>query len=51
MPMLCLAAVFELTGCYGVWVWVRQGGSPWWAAGGLAALALFGFVLAFIISG
>lgn len=46
MLALCVAAVFELTGCYGVWRWVREGGSFWSALGGLAALAAFGLVLA-----
>ena len=46
MLVLCLAAVFELTGCYAMWQWVRQDGSAWWAAAGLAALAVFGYVLA-----
>jgi small multidrug resistance family-3 protein len=46
MLVLCLAAVFELTGCYAMWRWVREGRSGWWAIGALAALAVFAYVLA-----
>jgi small multidrug resistance family-3 protein len=46
MFVLILAALFELSGCYAMWLWVREGRSAWWAAGGLMALAIFGYVLA-----
>jgi small multidrug resistance family-3 protein len=46
MLVLGLAAVFELTGCYAIWLWVREGRSAWCAIAGLAALAMFGYVLA-----
>jgi len=46
MLILGAAALCELTGCYAIWVWVREGRSPVWAVGGVAVLALFGYLIA-----
>ena len=40
-----LAALAEITGCYAVWVWMRDGASVLWLLPGMAALALFAWIL------
>ena len=39
------ASLAEIAGCFAFWAWWR-GASPLWLAPGLAALALFGLLLA-----
>jgi len=40
------AALAEIAGCFAVWGWWRLGKPLWWLAPGLAALALFAWLLA-----
>jgi len=42
------AAFLEIAGCFAFWSWLRLGGSPWWLVPGMAALALFAWLLTFI---
>jgi len=39
------AALFEISGCFSVWAWLRLGRSAWWLAPGAVALALFAWLL------
>jgi len=39
------AALAEIAGCFSVWAWLREGKPGWWAAPGMASLALFAFLL------
>lgn len=48
LPALALyaaAALAEIAGCFAVWVWMRQGASVLWLIPGLAALAVFAWLL------
>ncbi|MBA1241922.1 YnfA family protein [Pseudomonas japonica] len=40
-----LAAVFEIAGCYGFYLWLRLGNSPAWAVAGLLSLTCFALLL------
>ncbi|KGM32804.1 YnfA family protein [Inquilinus limosus] len=40
-----IAAVAEIAGCFAFWVWLRPGGSPWWALPGTASLIVFALAL------
>ena len=40
-----LAAVFEIAGCYGFWMWLRQGKSVWWIVPAVFSLAVFAVLL------
>lgn len=40
-----LAAVLEIAGCYGFYLWLRLGKNPAWAVAGLVSLVCFAFVL------
>ena len=40
-----LAAVFEIAGCYGFYLWLRLDKSPAWALAGLASLVCFALLL------
>jgi small multidrug resistance family-3 protein len=40
-----VTALAEILGCYGVFLWLRQGKSWWWAAIALASLAIFAWLL------
>lgn len=45
-PILYIAAALaEIGGCYAFWAWLRLGKSPLWLAPGMAALALFAWLL------
>ena len=44
------AAVAEIAGCFAFWGWLRLGASPLWLAPGLAALALFAWLLTLVDS-
>lgn len=39
------AALFEIGGCYALYLWLRLGKSAWWAVPALASLMLFGLIL------
>ncbi len=39
------AAVAEIGGCFAFWAWLRLGKSALWVAPGMAALALFAYLL------
>ena len=39
------AALCEIAGCFAFWAWLRLHHSPLWLAPGLAALALFAYLL------
>lgn len=41
----CLAALFEIAGCFGLWAWVRQQRSAWWLVPGVLSLILFAYLL------
>jgi len=40
-----LAALAEIAGCFAFWAWARNGQPIWWLVPGLAALALFAWLL------
>ncbi|MCP3752152.1 YnfA family protein [Pseudomonas sp. SBB6] len=40
-----LAAVFEIAGCYAIYLWLRLGKSAWWIAPALLSLSLFALIL------
>jgi Uncharacterized conserved protein len=40
-----LAAAAEIAGSFAFWAWLRLGKPAWWLAPGLAALALFAWLL------
>jgi|TARA_B100001105_G_C22177804_1_gene351379 small multidrug resistance family-3 protein len=42
------AAVAEIAGCFAFWVWLRQGQSILWLIPGMAALALFAWLLTLV---
>jgi len=42
------AAFAEIAGCFAFWAWLRLDKSPWWLVPGMAALALFAYLLTFI---
>lgn len=39
------AALAEIAGCFAFWAWLRLDRSPLWLVPGMAALALFAFLL------
>lgn len=41
----CLAALFEIAGCFSLWAWIRQGRSAGWLAPGVISLVLFAYLL------
>jgi small multidrug resistance family-3 protein len=41
------AALAEITGCFGVWLWLREGRSAWILPAALASLAVFAWLLTF----
>jgi len=42
------AAAAEIAGCFAFWVWLRQGQSILWLIPGVAALALFAWLLTLV---
>jgi small multidrug resistance family-3 protein len=42
------AALAEIAGCFAFWAWLRLHQPVWWIIPGLAALALFGYLLTFV---
>ena len=43
-----LAALAEIAGCFGFWLWLRQGRPVLWLLPALASLALFAWLLTLI---
>ncbi len=41
----CIAAFFEIAGCFAVWQWLRESKSVWLLPLGIISLFLFAFVL------
>lgn len=39
------AALAEIAGCFAFWAWLRLDRSPWWLLPGVAALAVFAWLL------
>lgn len=39
------AALFEIAGCYGFWMWLRQGKSVWWVVPAVLSLVVFALLL------
>lgn len=44
------AALAEIAGCFSFWAWLRLDWSPWWLIPGIAALALFAYLLTLVES-
>lgn len=42
------AALAEIAGCFAFWSWLRMGKPIWWLIPGLAALALFAYLLTLV---
>ncbi|MDP1874927.1 YnfA family protein [Phenylobacterium sp.] len=42
------AAIAEIAGCFAFWAWLRQGQSILWLIPGMAALALFAWLLTLV---
>lgn len=43
-----LAAMFEIAGCFAVWVWWRLDKSPLWLVPGILALIVFSWLLTLV---
>jgi small multidrug resistance family-3 protein len=41
----CLAALFEIAGCFSLWAWLRLQRSAFWLIPGVLSLVLFAFLL------
>ena len=39
------AAIFEIAGCFSLWVWLRAGRSGWWVLAGTVSLLVFAALL------
>jgi small multidrug resistance family-3 protein len=44
------AAIAEIVGCFAFWAWLRLDKSVWWLVPGMAALAIFAWLLTFVES-
>ena len=42
------AAIAEIAGCFAFWAWLKLDKSGWWLLPGMAALALFAYLLTLI---
>lgn len=40
-----VAAVFEIAGCFSLWLWLREGRSGWWILPGTVSLLVFAALL------
>jgi small multidrug resistance family-3 protein len=40
-----VTALAEILGCYGVFLWLRQGKPVWWAVAAIVSLAIFAWLL------
>lgn len=45
LAFFVLAALCEIGGCFGFWLWLKLGKSPLWAVGGSVLLILFAWAL------
>ena len=45
VALFCLAAFFEIAGCFTFWLWARRGGGPFVVLLGIASLIAFAFAL------
>jgi small multidrug resistance family-3 protein len=45
-----VAAMAEIAGCFGFWMWLRQGKSAWLLPGALISLAAFAWLLTMVES-
>ncbi|MEX0808740.1 MAG: YnfA family protein [Dongiaceae bacterium] len=45
IPAFVAAAIAEIAGCFAFWAWARLDKSPLWLLPGIAALALFAWLL------
>ncbi len=45
LAIYAVAALCEIGGCFAYWRWLRDGYSPWILLPGMAALAMFAFLL------
>ena len=45
LAFFCLAAFFEIAGCFTFWMWLRNGRSPAYAALGVLSLVFFAVAL------
>jgi small multidrug resistance family-3 protein len=43
--LYAFAALFEISGCFAFWAWLRLGRSPLWLIPGMISLALFAYLL------
>ncbi|HSJ04175.1 MAG: YnfA family protein [Verrucomicrobium sp.] len=41
----CLAALFEIAGCFSFWAWLKLNKSVWWVVPGVVSLVLFAALL------
>ncbi|PDT05237.1 hypothetical protein CO666_06335 [Rhizobium chutanense] len=44
------AAVFEISGCFAFWAWLKLEKPLWWLAPGMVSLALFAWLLTLVPS-
>lgn len=42
------AALAEIAGCFAFWAWLKLDKSAWWLVPGMAALALFAYLLTLV---
>jgi len=42
------AALTEIVGCFGFWLWLRQGRSPWVLVAAMSALGTFAWLLTLV---
>lgn len=42
------AALAEIAGCFGFWLWLRQGRTPWLLVAAMTSLAAFAWLLTFV---
>ena len=47
LPILVLASLCEIAGCFAFWTWWRSGASVLWLIPGLISLAAFALLLSF----
>ncbi len=45
VAIYCVAALFEIAGCYSVWAWLKLHKSPLWTVPGVVSLMLFAYLL------
>jgi len=50
IAVFAAAAAAEIAGCFAFWAWLRLGQPVWWLVPGIAALALFAYLLTLVDS-